>query len=155
MKKIDLGQTVGILANFGVIAGIIFLAVELQQNNEMMRAQTRSELSRDVIELQSSNMNDSAYADVLLRGNKGEELSELERYQYRRHRNAWEWHWENIVYQHRIGLYDDAEFAVQIEIIRRDMASLPGLKDHWCTNRPWRSTELVAAIEGAELNEFC
>lgn len=32
MKKIDLGQTVTILANIGVIAGIVFLAVELRQN---------------------------------------------------------------------------------------------------------------------------
>jgi len=32
MKKIDLGQTITILANVGVIAGIIFLAIEVQQN---------------------------------------------------------------------------------------------------------------------------
>ena len=38
MKKLDLGQTLGILANIGVIAGIIFLAFELQQNNELLAA---------------------------------------------------------------------------------------------------------------------
>ena len=31
MTKIDLGQTITILANLGVIAGIVFLAVQLQQ----------------------------------------------------------------------------------------------------------------------------
>jgi hypothetical protein len=31
MKKIDLGQTIAIFANIGVIAGIVFLSVELQQ----------------------------------------------------------------------------------------------------------------------------
>ena len=36
MKKIDLGQTLGILANLGVIAGIVFLAVELRQNTESL-----------------------------------------------------------------------------------------------------------------------
>ncbi len=45
MRKINVGQTVGILANVGVIAGIVFLVFELQQNREMMRAQTRNELS--------------------------------------------------------------------------------------------------------------
>ena len=39
MKKIDLSQTITILANLGVIAGIIFLAVELQQNNRLLDAQ--------------------------------------------------------------------------------------------------------------------
>ena len=43
MKKIDLGQTITILANIGVIAGIAFLVVELQQNNEFLAAQARSE----------------------------------------------------------------------------------------------------------------
>ena len=41
MKKIDLGQTISILANVGVLAGIIFLAFELQQNNELMAQQQR------------------------------------------------------------------------------------------------------------------
>ena len=40
MKKLDLGQTLGILANIGVIAGIIFLAFELRQNNQLLVAQT-------------------------------------------------------------------------------------------------------------------
>ena len=33
MKKIDLGQTIAILANVGVIAGIVFLAIEVSQQN--------------------------------------------------------------------------------------------------------------------------
>jgi hypothetical protein len=32
MKKLDLNQTVSLLANIGVIAGIIFLAIEIRQN---------------------------------------------------------------------------------------------------------------------------
>jgi hypothetical protein len=36
MKKIDLGQMITILANIGVIAGIIFLAIELNQNTRQL-----------------------------------------------------------------------------------------------------------------------
>ena len=32
MKKIDLGRTIAILANIGVIAGIVFLGLEIRQN---------------------------------------------------------------------------------------------------------------------------
>ena len=42
MKKLNLGQTIGLLANLGVIAGIIFLAIELRQNNELLGAEVRS-----------------------------------------------------------------------------------------------------------------
>jgi len=41
MKKLYLGQTVGILANLGVITGIVFLGIELRQNNELQQAQAR------------------------------------------------------------------------------------------------------------------
>ena len=36
MKKIDLSQTITILANLGVIAGIVFLAIEINQNTESL-----------------------------------------------------------------------------------------------------------------------
>ena len=153
--KIDIGRAVNTLANLGVIAGIVFLAFELRQNNEMMRAQTRGELSRDTIELLSINMNDAAYADVLMRGNDGEELSDVERYQYELHRNAFIWLWENITYQYEIGLYDEAEFVTQIEVIRNDIARLRGLRDHWCATRSRHSAALVAALEGDAEPPLC
>ena len=43
MRKINNGQTVSILANIGVIAGILFLVVELAQNNEFLGAQVRAD----------------------------------------------------------------------------------------------------------------
>ena len=49
MKKIDLGQTITILANLGVIAGIVFLAVELRQNNALLQAQSRSDQNDRII----------------------------------------------------------------------------------------------------------
>ena len=41
MKKLDFGQTVQILANIGVIAGIVFLGFEIQQNNAALNLQAR------------------------------------------------------------------------------------------------------------------
>ena len=41
MKKIDFSQTVTILANIGMIGGILLLAYELRQNNELMAAEAR------------------------------------------------------------------------------------------------------------------
>jgi hypothetical protein len=41
VKKIDLVQTISLLANLGVIAGIIFLAVELQQNTNALYGEAR------------------------------------------------------------------------------------------------------------------
>ena len=43
MKNLDVGQTITILANVGVIAGIILLAVEIDQNNQALGTQARLE----------------------------------------------------------------------------------------------------------------
>ena len=40
MKKLDLGQTMTLLANVGVILGIVFLAFELRQNNQQLALQS-------------------------------------------------------------------------------------------------------------------
>jgi hypothetical protein len=42
MKRIELGQTIQILANAGVIAGIVMLALELRQNNELLGVELRA-----------------------------------------------------------------------------------------------------------------
>lgn len=44
MKKIDLGQTLTILANIGVIAGIVFLGMEIRQANRIALVTAEYEL---------------------------------------------------------------------------------------------------------------
>ena len=40
MKKFDLNQMIGILANMGVIAGIAFLGYEMRQNTTAIEGMT-------------------------------------------------------------------------------------------------------------------
>ena len=79
MKKIDLAQSVGILANIGVIVGIIFLTVEIAQNNDQLASQTRNTifelragLERDVVN------NAGGIADLLGKMRRGEALTDVE-----------------------------------------------------------------------------
>ncbi len=81
MKTLNLGQTVSILANVGVIAGIIFLGVELQQNNELMEAQAR--FNRLSIQTGSNTLvaENANLAGTLAKANKNEELTDGEKLQ--------------------------------------------------------------------------
>ena len=47
MKKIDLGQTISLLANIGVLVGIVFVGFELRQSNRIAVGTTSYELSRN------------------------------------------------------------------------------------------------------------
>lgn len=155
MDSDRLNKWLTLAANIGVIAGIVFLAIEIRQNSDAVRAQTRTQLSEQVMELLSVNMNDHEYASVLMRGNSVEELSPVEEYQYYRHRSAWLSHWINVVYQYEMGMYDESEFALQVSTIRAHMEIFPGLKVHWCDNRYTTPKSLIKAIEGEQPGEYC
>lgn len=90
MKKIDVGQTLAILANIGVIAGIFFLAIEIRQNQASLEEQnTLTRLSgRDTAFEYFSHwrtllLENPELFDVWYKGRDGEELTSRERRTYR------------------------------------------------------------------------
>ena len=78
MKKIDIGQSLSILANAGVIAGIVFLGIEIRQNNELLAAESRAARNARVLEQPAAVSTDVDLAEVLVRAKNGEALSEAE-----------------------------------------------------------------------------
>jgi len=78
VKKIDLGQTITILANLGVIAGIVFLAVELRQNNELLQAQSRADSNDRIIGTAVAVYENTDLARAVAKARMGQELSEAE-----------------------------------------------------------------------------
>ena len=82
MKSLDLGQFVQTLANVGVIAGIVFLAFELRQNNELMEAEARFNrvtVSREAYNITSTN---GELAEIIVKANNNESLTEVEHYRF-------------------------------------------------------------------------
>ena len=82
MKKIDLGQTITIAANLGVIAGIIFLALEVQQNNELMRVSVREGQSERLQHYAEQVYMVPGLAEILVKVRNGEPLTEVERFKF-------------------------------------------------------------------------
>jgi hypothetical protein len=77
MKSINLGQAIQILANVGVIAGIVMLALELRQNNELLGMELRAG-SEDRILGTSSIVLENPYLIDLL-GKDVDALTQAER----------------------------------------------------------------------------
>jgi len=148
LKKIEFGQALHILANVGVLAGILLLAYELNQNRQMMQAQTRNELSQGVVEILLELSNDAEGVSILTRGNRGEDLTEYELARYRLMTIAQLRYHENVHYQYRNGLYDEDEYLAQREAWRNSVFSDKGLVDIFCSIRTGLSPEFVAEIDG-------
>jgi hypothetical protein len=66
MKKFDLGQTFQILANVGVIIGLVFLTLEIRQNTSALLAESRqSVLSSTQTELFTLMSNTDVVASII------------------------------------------------------------------------------------------
>ena len=100
MKKIDLGQTITILANIGVIAGIAFLALEIRQNSDLLSSQTRFNNVQNQLSLAMMLVEDSELNELVARASSGESISRDESFRLRQMvivvLNLWEYEYREF-----------------------------------------------------------
>jgi len=107
-----------LIANFGVIAGIFFLALELRQNNELLTVQASYARFNIERERRSRIIEDGGFADIVVRERRGEELSDSELMRLRLHWydviDSWEWQFrENRAGRLRDDFLNLADWQVQ------------------------------------------
>ena len=147
MKFDDVNRWMSLLASLGIIAGLVLLAVELQQNQQMMRAQTRNEIALGVIDLMTLPASNPQLANVVRRGDAGEELTPDEQLQYRRMAIATLRYYENVHYQYLQGLYEEPQFVRQAEAWKAHAARSKGMQRTWCEMRVAFSEDFVREWE--------
>ena len=120
-------------ANLAVLVGLVFLVVEINQNNEMMRAQTRSGITDAIIDNVKLGM-DPRVIVAYQKQRSGQPLSDEESILMNQIASATLRLWENTHYQYRNGLFDDAEFEADLAVWRQDMQKTE-FKLHWSSHR--------------------
>lgn len=155
MKKFDLGQTISIFANVGVLVGIILLVYELNQNRDMMRAQTRNEISRSAMDLLTTGATSEALASVMVRANAGEELSAEENFMFINRAELTFRLWENVDYQYRQGTFDTTEYSGNLATISDVVSRNDALVEYWCARRQMFSTPFMEEIDSMQAMESC
>jgi hypothetical protein len=140
-------------ANLGVLVGIILLIVELDQNREMMKAQTRNELSMGLVGIQRGISENNQLADVIARAVANEPLTPSETVQFSHRSIAMYRYWENVHYQYRVGLYDEIEFSRQKDAWNRYMNANKANVQMWCSFRDTFSPDFAAEIDSL-LNKY-
>ena len=138
-----------------MLVGILLLAYELNQNRQMMRAQTRTSLAQGVTDLVLTMASDEETSSLLARGEAGEDLTADEATRFRRFVIAQLRYHENVHYQYRIGLYDEGEFLAQRATWKNIVFSQKGNTDIFCSTRQNFSPAFVAEIEGLLTTYTC
>jgi hypothetical protein len=136
LKKIDLGQTITIFANIGVIAGIVFLGYELRQNNELMSADANLRLlDNRILYFQRLAVDDGGLAAALLKRAGDEQLTPLESFKLQNmHVATWiMWEWEFGRYLDGYITLDELPVAGWAVNLRQNV----GLTDVWMNQRDY------------------
>ena len=151
--KINRWLTLG--ANIGVLLGILLLIFELDLNREMIKAQTRSEVSAQIADHLELIGSDPQLASLKRRGDAGEELSVDERSQYFLLFVANKRRWENMHYQYKRGMFDEQEFDAERAAWRRLINNNRSFPRSWCPIRQSFSPEFVLELEGLLEKDVC
>jgi len=156
MRKIDLAQTLATLANFGVIAGIIFLAVELRQNqtsldeaNVLNRADSATEALQYFNEVRALLAQDEKLSAIWLSGKAGTELTSVDRERFANLCTMELWAFVTL-HQRYNALGQELEAKGIVDDARKNIEP-PGMLNCWEENREVflsnGQSAFVAAVE--------
>lgn len=148
MKKIDLGQAIQILANLGVLAGIVFLALQIRQNtNATVRTAVQS-VSEGVYELNAMLVENAdlraAYIAALAEGSL-DDLTEDQSLQLRAYYALMVRSQQNRYQQIRLGILEDED----VYSLGRagNIFFRPAFREYWQSTRDRYSAEFVEWFE--------
>ena len=134
-------------ANIGVLIGIIFLGLEIQQNTDMMRTQinqSRAELA--MIEAQSLYDSDHIPA-LLIKVRNGEQLSDVERERYTHLFRAFHRNWDNQLRQFREGFLEDNIPRSIRNAVQAEMAGILVASELWERTKLNYSDAYIAFVD--------
>ena len=141
--------------NAAVLIGLLLLVYELNQTRELTRAQMRSEISSGIYDLLAMTANNEQLAGLMLRADNGEPLTDAEYFQYASRTRAMFRYFENVHYQYRVGLYDDAEFERQKVAWSNYMNGSRRASEIWCEYEHVVSAEFAVELNNLLTNHSC
>ena len=151
MKKPNLGQTISTLANLGVIAGIVFLGFELQQNNELLQTQVRSNFQGARLQVNTSMAESPWLPEIFAKVQAGEVLSAAERIRLQAH--------HQVILTVIQWMYEDAADleieppADRYRALFRGETLTPLIEETWETYKNTVSPEFAEWMEENVVNE--
>ena len=148
MKNVNLARTIGILANLGVIAGIVFLAVEINQNTEMMEAQM-SQARTEAAMAEAQSVYNSEYVLPLLDAiDQGQPLTNMDMQRFRHYLRAFNRNQDNQLWQYRQGLLgENIPRSIRLAV-RTELAQRPLAREIWASTKQIYTDDYIRMVDG-------
>ena len=129
MKKINVRDTIQMVANIGVIAGIFFLGIELNQNNSLLAAQARTSRAQVRIEAFDLKTGNIELLHARLRQRSGAPLTEIDQALLESDAEASFIRWAYVYGEWQEGLINKE--AVPTESWRQVFSGSPAMQRRW------------------------
>ena len=121
-----LNQWLSLLANIGVLVGLLVVIVELRQTQDSIAASGHSaRTDRNISQLEWQVAN--GIAELRSKFASGEDISETELILLRRSNQMFMRHFEDLHYQRQLGIIDDETWEASLEGIQM-VANFPSLE---------------------------
>jgi hypothetical protein len=135
MKKNDIGQAIQVLANIGVLAGIVFLAFELRQNTRAVELTAAQGYLAGGSDLDLRIATDAELAVLLIRGDALEPTTPPEELQLESWNYAVFRQWETAYYLHSIDALDESLWLAYRHEIQKLLLRSNQTMSYWKANR--------------------
>ena len=146
-----LNDWLSLAANFGVIAGIIFLAVEVNQNTEAQQAASGYSLLLNRVSVSENVMLNDDLAALMAKLRREEALSDVEQVKlegfFHNYLARWNWEFGEFV-QGRLAL-EQLPAEVYVKVISNDATyPTPGFRAFWEAHKTEYDSQFAAFLDG-------
>ena len=142
MKINHLNERLTLIANLSVVAGIVFLGLELNQNTGVMKAQAQANLTANRISF-AVRMMDPVNADLVVKARGEDTLTASERLRYNGIQRTLLLSWESEYYQFQNGLLNE----VPATAWRRLYVDMNGMEEYWLSFKSSLTPEFVTFFD--------
>ena len=153
MKNASFVQLVSILANVGVVIGLVFLGAEVYQSNQMNRTTAWNSLIRTGIDFNDAIAQNSDLAEILAKSNNGDQLTDAEAIRLRAFTAAsmqrvW------LDYQQiNTGIITAAELQTRIPRFKTLFERFPAVMNVWEQTRNGYSLEFQRFVDDCVISD--
>ena len=153
MKKVEYVEFVSVLANLGVILGLVFLGIQIYQSNQINRTEAWNNLIRTGIEFNDAIAENSDLAEILAKSNNSEPLSDAEEIRLRAFAAA---SMQRVWFDYQqigTGIISPEELKTRIPRFKVLLARFPAVRTLYEQNRDGYSENFQRFVESCVISD--
>ena len=155
MKNQTISGWLTLIANLGILTGVLLVVVELSQIRELMTAQVRNDFTTTVMNRNDAAASDPVMIDLMMRGKDGNNLDANEDLRYRLRTSGTFQQWANTHFQYQLGLFSEQEFQSYRNSWTTIARASNGFARVWCGSRNSAAADFRAEMDAIFGEDAC